>query len=411
MLNRPEQWRPLAESATDPRDRSRVVVLPSYEEVVADKAAFARMTQLFERGANSFDGASMMQIHGQQALVLNAPAKPLSEAELDGLYALPFRRLPHPSYAPSRIPAYDTIKHSISILRGCFGGCAFCSLTAHQGRIVQSRSVASVLEEVRSLQEVRGYTGVVTDLGGPTANMYGMNCRDERARRVCRRSSCLFPKPCSRLNTNHGPLLGLMRAVRSEPGVKRVFIASGIRLDLAERSPEFVEDLARYHVGGQLSVAPEHADPRVLARMRKPDFTCYERFSAAFTRASLAAGKEQYLVPYFITGHPGSSFSDTIDLALTLKAKGVRPREVQDFIPTPMSVATAMYHTGLDPITGKAVSVTRDLREKRLLKALLYWWDPAQRTLCREALRRAGRPDLIGTGPRALVPPAGRDHR
>jgi uncharacterized radical SAM protein YgiQ len=291
------------------------------------------------------------------------------------------------------------------ILRGCFGGCAFCSIGAHEGRFVQSRSEASVLAEVRALRRLGSYAGVVTDLGGPTANMYRMGCRSGRAEAVCRRPSCLFPRICSRLETDHGPLLALMRAVRSEPGVKRVFVASGIRFDLAERSPEYVAELARHHVGGQLSVAPEHSDAGVLRRMRKPEFGCYERFAEAFGRASAAADKEQYLVPYFITGHPGSSLRDTIELALMLKARNLRPREVQDFIPTPMSVATAMYHTGLDPMSGKPVTVTRDLRAKRLLKSLLYWWDRSQHALVREALRRAGRADLIGTGPRALVPP------
>jgi uncharacterized radical SAM protein YgiQ len=406
VLHRPEQWRPLVDqAAAAPRD-AELVLLPSYEQVRSDQGEFARMTRLFEREASALGGRGLIQLHGQQAVVLNPPSKPLSEQEMDALYALPFQRQPHPSYAPSRIPAYETIQHSIVIVRGCFGGCAFCSIGAHEGRFVQSRSEGSVLAEVRAFGRLRSYTGVVTDLGGPTANMYRMGCRSERAEAVCRRPSCLFPKICSRLGTDHGPLIALMRAVRSEPGVKRVFVASGIRFDLAERSPEYVGELARHHVGGQLSVAPEHSDAGVLKLMRKPGFGCYERFAKAFGRASAAAEKQQYLVPYFITGHPGSSLRDTIELALMLKARNLKPREVQDFIPTPMSVATAMYHTGLDPMTGKPVTVTRDLREKRLLKSLLYWWDPAQHALAREALRRAGRTDLIGTGPRALVPPA-----
>ncbi|MBN1611352.1 MAG: YgiQ family radical SAM protein [Polyangiaceae bacterium] len=404
VLNRPEQWQPLAETASSELRSAALVLLPSYEAVVRSKVDFAHMTRLFERETSALDGRRMMQIHGQQALVLNAPSKPLSEAEMDALYALPFRRLPHPSYAPSRIPAYETIKHSVVILRGCFGGCSFCSIGAHEGRFVQSRSEASVLAELRSLGRLESYRGVVTDLGGPTANMYRMRCREPRAEAACRRPSCLFPKTCSRLGTDHGPLIALMRAARSAPGVKRVFVASGIRVDLAERSPEYVQELARHHVGGQLSVAPEHGDAGVLRLMRKPELGCYERFARAFAEASTAANKEQYLVPYFITGHPGSSFEDTVELALALKAHNLRPREVQDFIPTPLSVATAMYHTGLDPTTRKPVTVARELRDKRLLKALLYWWDPSQHARVREALRRAGRTDLIGTGPRALVP-------
>jgi uncharacterized radical SAM protein YgiQ len=405
VLNRPGDWAPLREAASSELRSAELVLLPSYEAVAGDKAEFARMTRLFEREASALHGRPLIQVHGQQAVVLNPASEPLSEAEMDALYALPFQRRPHPGYAPSRIPAYQTIQHSVVILRGCFGGCSFCSIGAHEGRFIQSRSQASVLAELGALGRLESFTGVVTDLGGPTANMYRMGCRSERARAVCRRPSCLSPKICSRLGTDHGPLVALMRAARSAPGIRRVFVASGIRFDLAERSPEYIAELARHHVGGQLSVAPEHADPGVLGLMRKPDFGCYQRFAHAFARASAAANKEQYLVPYFITGHPGSSFRDTLELALTLKAHHLRPREVQDFIPTPMSVATAMYHTGLDPMTGKAVTVTRELRDKRLLKALLYWWDPAQHVLVREALRRAGRADLIGTGPGALVPP------
>jgi len=328
---------------------------------------------------------------------------------MDGLYALSFARRPHPRYAEARIPAFETVKHSVVTMRGCFGGCTFCSITEHEGRIIQSRSEASVLAEVRALTRMEGFGGTITDVGGPTANMYKLKCRDERIESACRRLSCVHPKVCENLVTDHAPLLGLLRRVRKEPGVKRVFIASGIRYDLAERSPEFIRELAAHYTGGQLSVAPEHVDEVVLSKMKKPGIDVYERFATAFCQASDDAGKEQYLVPYFIAGHPGSTLKDTIELARYLKARDMRPRQIQGFIPTPMAVATAMYYTGIDPLTGEPVAVTRDLREQRMMKALLFWWDPAHWPLAREALVRARRRDLIGSGPRALIPPEGAE--
>jgi uncharacterized radical SAM protein YgiQ len=293
-------------------------------------------------------------------------------------------------------------------MRGCFGGCTFCSITEHEGRIIQSRSADSVLREVRALSRMEGFGGTITDVGGPTANMYKMRCKDDRTESACRRLSCVHPGICENLVTDHGPLIQLLKQVRREPGIKRVFVASGVRYDLAERSPEFIRELARHHTGGQLSVAPEHTDPAVLDKMKKPPVEHYERFAQAFCQASEQAGKEQYLVPYFITGHPGSTLRDTIALALWLKEQNLRPRQVQDFIPTPMAIATAMFYTGVDPLTMEPVPVVRDLREKKLMKALLYWWDPEQQPLAREALRKGGRHDLIGHGPRCLVPPERR---
>jgi uncharacterized radical SAM protein YgiQ len=290
-------------------------------------------------------------------------------------------------------------------MRGCFGGCTFCSITEHEGRIIQSRSAASVLREVRALSRMDGFAGTITDVGGPTANMYKMRCKDEPTESACRRLSCVHPGICENLVTDHGPLVDLLKQIRREPGIKRVFVASGVRYDLAERSPEFIRELARHHTGGQLSVAPEHTDPDVLAKMKKPPVEHYERFAQAFCQASEQAGKEQYLVPYFITGHPGSTLKDTIALAQWLKERNLRPRQVQDFIPTPMAIATTMFHTGIDPLTMQSVPVVTDLREKKLMKSLLYWWDPEQQPLAREALRKAGRTDLIGHGPRSLVPP------
>jgi uncharacterized radical SAM protein YgiQ len=291
-------------------------------------------------------------------------------------------------------------------MRGCFGGCTFCSITEHEGRVIQSRSAASILREVRALRRMDDFRGTITDLGGPTANMYQMRCKDEAIENACRRLSCVFPEVCENLGTDHGPLLDVMKAVREEPGVKKVFLASGVRYDLAERSPEFIAELAAHHTGGQLSVAPEHSNKDVLDKMKKPGIESYERFAEQFRCASEDAGKSQFLVPYFISGHPGSSLKDMVDLAIYLKQKGMRPRQVQDFIPTPMSMATCMYHTGIDPFTRKPVYTAKDLHEKKLQKALLLYWDPAHHDETREALIKAGRRDLIGAGPRCLVPPA-----
>ncbi len=385
----------------------KVLLLPSYEEASTDKEAFARMSRLFQLETNPHNGRSLLQRHGEQAVFFNPPALPLEEGEMDGLYDLPFTRLPHPSYGEDKIPAYETVKHSIVTMRGCFGGCTFCSITEHEGRVIQSRSTDSVLREVRSLSRMEGFSGVLTDVGGPTANMYKMQCREERIEHACRRLSCVHPGICENLVTDHDPLIDLLKKVRKEPGIKRVFIASGVRYDLAERSPEFIRELATHHTGGQLSVAPEHLDPEVLKRMKKPGIESYERFAQAFCQASERADKEQFLVPYFITAHPGSTVKDTIALGLYLKAKNMRPRQIQDFIPTPMAVATTMYYTGIDPLTGETVPVVRDLREKRQMKALILWWDEAQWPLAREALRAAGRHDLIGHGPHCLVPSEG----
>jgi uncharacterized radical SAM protein YgiQ len=351
-----------------------------------------------------------LQPHGDEAVYFNSPALPLAEEDMDGLYDLPFVRAPHPSYREA-VPAFETVKHSIVTMRGCFGGCTFCSITEHEGRIIQSRSEASVLREVRALSRMSGFSGVLTDLGGPTANMYKMACKDDAIESACRRLSCVHPGICENLVTDHAPLLSLMKKVREADGIKRVFIASGVRYDLAERSPEFIAELAKHHTGGQLSVAPEHNDDRVLDKMKKPAIKSYERFARAFCQASEAAGKEQYLVPYFITGHPGSTLKDTIELALYLKRNDMRPRQVQDFIPTPMAIATTMFYTGIDPLTGDSVYSARDLREKRMMKALIFWWDAQHWPLAREALRAAGRRDLIGRSPRALVPPEGAADR
>ncbi len=414
------RWEADAADASRHVSDGKVVVLPSYEEVCRDPDAFARMSRLLQYETSAHNGRPLLQPHGDEAVYLNPPALPLAEGEMDALYDLPFARRPHPGYRGERIPAFETVKSSIVTMRGCFGGCTFCSITEHEGRVIQSRSEGSVLREVRALSRMEGFRGTITDVGGPTANMYKMRCKDERTERACRRLSCVHvtdggdaatPRICENLVTDHQPLIDLLRKVREAPGVEHVYLASGVRYDLAARSPAFVEELARHHTGGQLSVAPEHSNPDVLAKMKKPPVEHYERFAQAFCRASEEAGKEQFLVPYFITGHPGSTLKETVELALWLKARNLRPRQVQDFIPTPMAIATTMFVTGIDPLTMEPVPVVRDLRDKKLMKALLYWWDPEQHDRVREALRKAGRTDLIGGGPRCLVPHAGRSAR
>jgi uncharacterized radical SAM protein YgiQ len=403
-------WEPLLLEQSKFVTDKKVVVLPSYEEVVKDKAAFARMSKAFQYETNPHNGRPILQPHGDEAVYFNPPAEPLSEKEMDGLYDLPFVRAPHPSYQKP-IPAFNTVKDSIVTMRGCFGGCTFCSITEHEGRIIQSRSEESVLREVRQLSRMDGFSGVLTDLGGPTANMYKMACKDDKIESSCRRLSCVHPGICENLVTDHAPLIQLMKKVRSEKGIKRVFIASGVRYDLAERSPEFIEELAKHHTGGQLSVAPEHNESGVLDKMKKPGIASYERFAQAFCQASEKAGKEQYLVPYFISGHPGSTLDDAVSLAVYLKKNDMRPRQVQDFIPTPMAIATTMFYTGLDPLTGEPVYTARDMREKRMMKALIFYWDAQHWPLAREALKKAGRGDLIGRHPGALVPPEGAADR
>ncbi|MBK6463755.1 MAG: YgiQ family radical SAM protein [Myxococcales bacterium] len=398
------EWEPLLADVSRYTTDGKLLVLPSYEEARDDKAAFARMSRLLQYETNPRNGRPMLQPHGDQAVYFNSPAAPLTEAEMDGLYDLPFARLPHPSYT-ERIPAYETVKHSIVTMRGCFGGCTFCSITEHEGRVIQSRSEESVLREVRALSRMDGYRGVLSDVGGPTANMYKMSCKDEKTEASCRRLSCVYPGICENLVTDHAPLVSLLRKVRAEPTVKKAFIASGVRYDLAERSPEFIRELALHHTGGQLSVAPEHSSDKVLAKMKKPSITSYERFATAFCKASEDAGREQYLVPYFITGHPGSTLADTVELALYLKKHGMRPRQVQDFIPTPMAIATTMFYTGTDPLSGEPVYTATDMREKRMMKALIFYWDEQHWPLAREALVKADRADLIGRAPHCLVPP------
>jgi uncharacterized radical SAM protein YgiQ len=382
---------------------SDALVLPSFEQVRDDKWSFAEATKLIHNETNPYNARRLVQWHDRQAIVVNPPALPVSQAAMDKIYGLPYTRRPHPSYTEP-IPAYEMIKDSVTIMRGCFGGCTFCSITAHQGRIIQSRSKESVLAEVRQMTKAEDFTGVVSDLGGPTANMYQMQCTRPEVEAICRRQSCVHPKICRLLGTDHGPLIELMRESRETPGIKKVLVASGIRMDLARRSPEYMRELVRHHVGGRLKVAPEHTDPNVLDKMRKPSIDDFEQFTEVFNAESAKAGKKQYLVPYFIASHPGSDLDAMIDLAVFLKRHGYRPDQVQDFIPAPFDVATAMYYTGMDPFTKKPVHVARQLRDRKLQRALMQFFKPENYFEVREALRQAGRQDLIGSGCDCLIP-------
>jgi uncharacterized radical SAM protein YgiQ len=379
------------------------LVIPSLEQVQSDKWSFAEATKLIHNETNPYNARRLVQWHDRQAIVVNPPALPVSQAAMDRIYGLPYTRRPHPAYTEP-IPAYEMIKDSVTIMRGCFGGCTFCSITAHQGRIIQSRSKESVLAEVREMTKAEDFTGVVSDLGGPTANMYQMQCTRPEVEAICRRQSCVHPTICRLLGTDHGPLIQLMREARETPGIKKVLVASGIRMDLARRSPEYMRELVRHHVGGRLKVAPEHTDPNVLDKMRKPGIDDFERFTDVFNAESAKAGKKQYLVPYFIASHPGSDLDAMIDLAVFLKRHGYRPDQVQDFIPAPFDVATAMYYTGMDPFTKKPVHVARALRDRKLQRALMQFFKPENYFEVREALRQAGRQDLIGSGCDCLIP-------
>lgn len=380
------------------------IELPSFEQVSTDKLAFAEATKIIHNETNPYNARRLVQRHGREAIVANPPALPLSQPEMDRAYDLPYTRRPHPMYGKARIPAYEVVRHSVQIMRGCFGGCTFCSITAHEGRIIQSRSAESVLGEIRQLQSDSSFKGVISDIGGPTANMYEMRCSRPEVEAKCRRLSCVHPKICKLLGTDHGPLIDLMRRARNEPGIKKVLVASGIRMDLARRDPAYMRELVEHHVGGYLKIAPEHTDPRVLEAMKKPGPTDFLEFDREFKRASAAAGKKQFLIPYYIASHPASDVEAMIDLAVFLKRNGYRPDQVQDFIPSPMDIAACMFHTGIDPFTKKPVYVARHLRDRKLQRALLQFFKPENYFEVRKALESAGRQDLIGSGCDCLIP-------
>ncbi|MCB1866879.1 MAG: YgiQ family radical SAM protein [Chromatiales bacterium] len=402
--------------------RTTCIRLPSFEKVRNDATLYAHASRVLHVEANPHNARPLVQRHGTREIWINPPPIPLETDEMDGVFDLPYARVPHPSYGKRRIPAYEMIRFSVNIMRGCFGGCTFCSITEHEGRVIQSRSHESILREIEAIRDkVPGFTGTISDLGGPTANMYQLRCKSDEIQSNCRRLSCVYPTICKNLDTDHSPTTELYRKARQVPGVKRVAVASGLRYDLAVRDPEYVRELVTHHVGGYLKIAPEHSEEGTLSKMMKPGMDSYEEFKAMFDRYSKEAGKEQYLIPYFIAAHPGSTDEDMLNLALWLKRQRFRPDQVQTFYPSPMAMATAMYHSGRDPLhkvgykTDK-MFVPRSPEQRRLHKAFLRYHDEKNWPLLRAALKDMHREELIGDGENQLVPAerpgsAGRGHR
>ncbi len=391
------------------REKS-VVRLPAFEVVKEDPISYAHASRVFHLESNPGNARAMVQAHGDRDVWLNAPPLPLAMDEMDYVFDLPYARAPHPAYGKAKIPAWDMIRFSVNIMRGCFGGCTFCSITEHEGRIIQSRSEPSILREIELIRDkTKGFTGTISDLGGPTANMYRMACKEKNIEESCRRLSCVYPTICSNLNTDHSKLIQLYRRARDIPGVKKILIGSGLRYDLAVRSPEYVKELATHHVGGLLKIAPEHSEDGPLSKMMKPGMGSYYRFKELFDKYSKEAGKEQYLIPYFIAAHPGTTDDDMLNLAVWLKENDFRLDQVQTFLPTPMAMATTMYHTRKNPLRkiskdSETVETPRVGKIRKFHKALLRYHDPENWESIREGLKRMGRSELIGNGPQHLVP-------
>jgi uncharacterized radical SAM protein YgiQ len=390
------------------------VRLPSFEKVRNDPVLYAHASRVLHQEASPFNGRVLVQKHGTREIWVNRPPIPLETPEIDGVFGLPYARRPHPSYGDAQIPAYDMIKTSVNIMRGCFGGCSFCSITEHEGRIIQSRSQQSILDEIEQIRDkVPGFTGVISDLGGPTANMYGLNCSSPEIEKRCRRLSCVYPSICKHLKTDHSQTTKLYREARQVKGVKKILIASGLRYDLALRDKEYIKELVTHHVGGYLKIAPEHSEDGPLQQMMKPSIEHYEDFKKLFEEYSEKAGKKQYLIPYFIAAHPGSKDEDMLALALWLKKHKFKPDQVQTFYPSPMALATAMYYSGKNPLKklrykSEKLFIPKELDQRRLQKAFLRYHDEVNWPVLREALIKMGRQDLIGKGQDQLVPAAGR---
>lgn len=391
------------------RDRT-VIRLPSYEAVKSDPVLYAHANRVLHLETNPGNARALVQAHGERDVWLNAPPIPLTTAEMDHVFGLPYARAPHPVYGDAKIPAWEMIRFSVNIMRGCFGGCTFCSITEHEGRIIQSRSEESIIQEVEDIRDkVAGFTGVISDLGGPTANMYRIGCKTPEIEAACRKPSCVYPGICQNLNTDHGPLVKIYRRARELRGIKKILIGSGLRYDLAVQSPEYVKELVQHHVGGYLKIAPEHTEAGPLSKMMKPGIGSYDRFKAMFEKFSEEVGKKQYLIPYFIAAHPGTSDEDMMNLAVWLKRNGFRADQVQTFYPSPMATATAMYHSGKNTLRkvtrdSEGVDIVRGERRRRLHKAFLRYHDPNNWPMLREALKAMGRADLIGNGKHHLVP-------
>ena len=394
-----------------------VIRLPSFAQVSGDPETYARASRVLHRESNPGNARGLVQNHGDHDVWLTPPPIPLTTPEMDAVYDLPYARAPHPSYGDAKIPAWDMIKTSVTIMRGCFGGCSFCSITEHEGRIIQSRSEGSILKEIETVRDkVEGFTGIISDIGGPTANMYRMACKDKRTEELCRKPSCVFPGICPNLNTSHEALIGLYRKAREIPGIKKVMVASGVRYDLAVESPTYIKELVTHHVGGYLKIAPEHTEKGPLSKMMKPGIGTYDRFKKMFDDATKKAGKKYFLIPYFIAAHPGTTDEDMMNLACWLKRNGYRADQVQTFLPSPMALSTAMYHSGKNPLkavrrgASESVETIKGLKQRRLHKAFLRYHDPENWPLLREALKNMGRADLIGPGKKHLIPnwqPAG----
>jgi len=392
-------------------DRAKQVVrLPDYEEVANDPVLYAHASRVLHLEANPGNARALVQRHGDREVWLNPPPIPLTTKEMDYIYDMPYARKPHPAYKEAKIPAWEMIRFSVNIMRGCFGGCTFCSITEHEGRIIQSRSEGSILKEIEEIRDkVDGFTGVISDLGGPTANMYRIACKSETIEKNCRKLSCVYPGICENLQTDHSALIQLYRKARAIKGVKKILIGSGVRYDLAVKSPEYVKELVQHHVGGYLKIAPEHSEENVLSKMMKPGMDAYDEFKAMFERFSAEAGKKQYLIPYFIAAHPGTTDDDMLNLALWLKKYDFKLDQVQTFTPTPMAMATAMYHSGKNPLRkvtadSEGVPIPKAGNVRKLHKAFIRYHDPNNWPMLREALIRMGRPDLIGAGKHCLIP-------
>lgn len=392
-------------------DRAKQVVrLPAYEAVAQDPVLYAHASRVLHLEANPGNARALVQKHADREVWLNPPPIPLTTKEMDYVYDMPYARRPHPAYGHAKIPAWEMIRFSVNIMRGCFGGCTFCSITEHEGRIIQSRSEASILREVEEIRDkVPGFTGVISDLGGPTANMYRIACKSEAIENACRKLSCVYPGICENLNTDHSALIQLYRKARAIKGVKKILIGSGVRYDLAVKSPEYVKELVQHHVGGYLKIAPEHSEENVLSKMMKPGMQAYDEFKAMFEKFSLEAGKKQYLIPYFIAAHPGTTDQDMLNLALWLKKYDFKLDQVQTFTPTPMAMATAMYHSGKNPLRkvtaeSEQVAIPKAGKVRKLHKAFIRYHDPNNWPMLREALQKMGRADLIGNGKQHLIP-------
>ncbi len=392
------------------RRLNTVIRLPSYEMVSRNPMLYAHASRVLHLETNPGNARALVQNQGGRKLWLNPPPIPLTTEEMDYVFDLEYSRTPHPAYQGARIPAYEMIRFSVNIMRGCFGGCTFCSITEHEGRIIQNRSEDSIIREIENMRNiVPGFTGVVSDLGGPTANMYRIACKSPQIESACRRPSCVYPGICENLNTDHSSLISLYRRARKLRGVKKVLISSGLRYDLAVESPEYVEELVTHHVGGYLKIAPEHTESAPLSKMMKPGMGSYDKFKQLFEKFSKKAGKKQYLIPYFIAAHPGTTDDDMMNLAIWLKSNGFRADQVQNFYPSPMATATAMYHSGKNPLsrvttTSEMVRVPKGEKQRRLHKAFLRYHDSNNWPLLRQALKDMGRDDLIGNTKDHLIP-------